>query len=31
MLFQSNLTTDDEAYTYGNGAPMAAWIFKVKE
>ena len=31
MLFQSNLTTDDEAYTYGNGAPMATWIFKVKK
>jgi ribosome modulation factor len=30
MLLKSNLTTDDEGYTYGNGAPMATWIFQVK-
>ena len=29
MLLKSKLTPDDEAYTYGNGAPMATWIFKV--
>jgi ribosome modulation factor len=29
LLLKSNLTTDDEAYTYGNGAPMATWLFNI--
>ena len=29
LLLKSNLTTDDEAYTYGNGAPMATWVFNI--
>lgn len=29
LLLKSNLTIDDEAYTYGNGAPMATWVFNV--
>jgi hypothetical protein len=29
LLRKDGVTSDDEAYTYGNGAPMATWIFSI--
>ena len=29
LLLKHGVTNDDEAYTYGNGAPMATWIFSI--
>jgi hypothetical protein len=29
LLFKHGVTNDDEAYTYGNGAPMATWMFSI--